>query len=44
MEKSDRGFEILLAVVALVGLLILFTLLFAGPGYIYHTVLEYFQS
>jgi len=39
----ERLFEIALVAVGLIGLLILFTVLFAGPRFIYNRVLEYFN-
>jgi len=40
---NERLFEILMIVFGLVGLLILFTVLFAGPGYILKNVLGILQ-
>jgi hypothetical protein len=44
MKKNDRLFEFALMTVGFIGLLILFTLLFAGPGYIFRNILELIQS
>lgn len=38
---KERMFEVTLILVGLVGLLILFTLLFAGPGFIFNQILKY---
>ena len=44
MNKRDRKFEFALFAVGMIGLLILFTVLFAGPGYILRNILEMFQT
>ena len=42
MEKiKEKMFEIALILVGLVGLIILFTLLFAGPRFIFNQILKY---
>ena len=38
----DRLFEITLFTVGIVGLFVLFTLMFAGPRFIYQKIIEYF--
>ena len=38
---KERGFEILLATVSFIGLLILFTILFTGPQYILRNIFEF---
>jgi len=44
MEKiKEKMFEIALILVGLVGLIILFTLLFAGPRVILNWILKYFS-
>ena len=40
----ERMFEIALFLVGLTGLLILFTLLYAGPRFIFNKLLEYLRA
>jgi len=40
---KERLFELSIIIVGLVGLLILFTLLFAGPRFIFRNTMEYFN-
>lgn len=42
-KTKERLFEAGMVVVGLVGLLILFTLLFKGPGFIFGLILNYFN-
>lgn len=42
-KNKERLFEVALIVVGLVGLLILFTVLFTGPKYIFNHILGYFN-
>lgn len=39
---KEKLFEVAILVVGLVGLLILFTLLFAGPGFIFNKITSFF--
>ncbi|KKR77078.1 MAG: hypothetical protein UU21_C0001G0132 [Candidatus Levybacteria bacterium GW2011_GWA2_40_8] len=38
---KERGFEILLMTVSAVGIIILFTILFGGPSFIFRKILEF---
>jgi len=40
-ETGERLFELAIFLVGLVGLLVLFTLLFAGPRFIFNKTLEF---
>lgn len=42
-KTKERLFEAGMVIVGLVGLLILFTLLFRGPGFILRLILDYFN-
>lgn len=42
-KTKERFFEAGMVIVGLVGLLILFTLLFRGPGFIFRSILSYFN-
>lgn len=42
-KNKERLFELTLVIVGLVGLLILFTLLFAGPRFIINQILNFFN-
>ncbi len=41
-EMREKMFEVALFLVGLIGLLILFTVLYQGPRFIFNKVLEYF--
>jgi len=41
-EMKEKMFEVALFLVGLIGLLILFTVLYQGPRFIFNRVLEYF--
>ncbi len=41
-EARERLFEIALFLTGLIGLLILFTVLYQGPRFIFNRILEYF--
>lgn len=40
-KTKERMLEITMVIVGLVGLLILFTLLFRGPSFIFYSILKY---
>lgn len=42
-KRKERLFEVAMVMVGLVGLLILFTLLFRGPAFIFSLILNYFN-
>ena len=42
-KRKERLFEIGMVTIGLVGLLILFTILFRGPGFILGLILNYFN-
>lgn len=42
-KRKERLFEATMVIVGLVGLLILFTILFRGPAFIFSFILSYFN-